>query len=519
MAMGFEHSSLAQHYHERTKYAPETLAQQARGLDWSRQPEPFKTYPLGKVFPLKPFFRQGETAAERYWQRLSRLLYCTYGVTAVVPYPDRPFLMRAAPSAGGLYPAEVYVITRTDRLIPAGIYNYQVKDHALVQVWQSYHWSGLQDACLWHPALEATEVALIVTAVFYRSAWRYGDRAYRRICLDIGHLLGNVELAASINDFRSHLIGGFVDSQINDLLYLDSAQEAVLGVVVLADLLQVSQNLSAFPAALASTVCYDYGAIPDGDLLAACHQGSALTNTDIIYGMSKVEETTVPTLNSGGALPNAAPDDKYNFPFGLRVSLPQTVLNWDTGLGALQQTILQRRSTRQYSGKGITLDQLAALLTFTYHAEAYRDQGLDEAPSFFDLSLVETFVAVTRVSDLEEGCYYYAVANHELRQIRFKNFQEQLHFLCLNQELGRDAAVVIFHTANLAAAIARYGERVYRYLHMDAGHLGQRLNLAATALGLGVSGIGGFFDDQVNEVLGIPADEAVLYITTVGQAA
>ncbi|MEL7523030.1 MAG: nitroreductase family protein, partial [Cyanobacteria bacterium J06553_1] len=57
------------------------------------------------------------------------------------------------------------------------------------------------------------------------------------------------------------------------------------------------------------------------------------------------------------------------------------------------------------------------------------------------------------------------------------------------------------------------------YLHMDAGHLGQRLNLAATRRNLGVSGIAGFFDDQVNELLSIPAEEAVLYVTTVGQKA
>lgn len=77
----------------------------------------------------------------------------------------------------------------------------------------------------------------------------------------------------------------------------------------------------------------------------------------------------------------------------------------------------------------------------------------------------------------------------------------------------------MFHTADLRAAVAECGDRVYRYLHMDAGHLGQRLNLAAIHLGLGVSGIAGFFDDQVNEVLGIPADEAVLYITTLGRGA
>jgi SagB-type dehydrogenase family enzyme len=76
---------------------------------------------------------------------------------------------------------------------------------------------------------------------------------------------------------------------------------------------------------------------------------------------------------------------------------------------------------------------------------------------------------------------------------------------------------VVFHTADLKAAIAAYGDRAYRYLHLDAGHLGQRLNLAAIHLGLGVSGIGGFFDDQVNQVLSIPDEEAVLYITTLGR--
>lgn len=428
------------------------------------------------------------------------------------PIPISPFIC-GQHLLPGLYPAEIYLLTRNDTAIPAGIYNYQVKDHALVQVWQSYSWSALQAACLWHPALERTHIALIVTAVFYRSAWRYGDRAYRRICLDIGHLLGNVELAANIHDFRAHFIGGFVDAQMNELLYLDPEQEGVLAVVALANLLEVGENLSTFPAVLASATCYDYGAIASGELLKAYHRASALTNSDMIYGMAK--ETPSPPAKE----PTEPPASKYNFPFGLRVSLSKTIIDWETHLAALQQTILQRRSTRQYSGQGIEVDQLAALLTFAYHPQDYRDQGLDEAPSFFDPTLVETFIAVTRVKDLEEGCYYYAVAEHELRQIRFKNFQEQLHFLCLNQDLGRDAAVVIFHTANLERAIARYGERAYRYLHMDAGHLGQRINLAATALGLGVSGIGGFFDDQVNDLLGIPPQEAVLYITTVGKAA
>ena len=192
-------------------------------------------------------------------------------------------------------------------------------------------------------------------------------------------------------------------------------------------------------------------------------------------------------------------------------------ISWGFHLDNLENTILKRRSTRYYTGASLKLDELLALLDFTYQPHHYTDQGLDGDPDYFDLSLIETFVAVSGVNGLEEGCYYYAPKAQELRQIRFKNFRRELHYLCLGQELGRDAGVLLFHTADLKQAVAKYGDRVYRYLHMDAGHLGQRLNLAAIQLRLGVSGIAGFFDDKVNEVLGIPADEAVLYITTLGR--
>lgn len=79
-------------------------------------------------------------------------------------------------------------------------------------------------------------------------------------------------------------------------------------------------------------------------------------------------------------------------------------------------------------------------------------------------------------------------------------------------------AVVIFHTVNLLAVIAKWGDRVYYYLPRNTGHLGQRLNLAAIYLNLGGSGTGVFFDDRVNKIWGIPPEEVVLYITTLGSS-
>jgi SagB-type dehydrogenase family enzyme len=203
----------------------------------------------------------------------------------------------------------------------------------------------------------------------------------------------------------------------------------------------------------------------------------------------------------------------------LKVSTAGESVSWEQNsfLDGLEDTILRRRSTRNYTGGNLNFSQLKTLLDFTYQPQHYVECGLDERPDYFDLGLIQSFIAVSGVDGLEDGCYYYSPQLQELRQIRFKNFRRELHYLCLGQDLGRDAAAVIFHTADLSQAIQQYGDRAYRYLHLDAGHLGQRINLVATRLGIGVSGIAGFFDDQVNEVLGIPPDEAVLYITTLGQ--
>ncbi|MEO0491525.1 MAG: SagB/ThcOx family dehydrogenase, partial [Cyanobacteria bacterium J06659_2] len=366
-------------------------------------------------------------------------------------------------------------------------------------------------ACFWHPAFEKTHLALVMTAVFQRSAWRYEDRAYRRVFLDAGHLLGNLELAGSLSDYRPHVIGGFVDSAVNQILYLDEAQEGALAVIALADLLKVEQNLPHGCTALPSSTQLDYPAIADGELLTYLHQATCI-DADVDYSALQARLKSTPASES-----KAKSEDQYNFPFCLKIDTKTTPIDWGNALEALEHTLLRRRSTRHYSGADISLNQLKQLLNFTYHPEGYRDQGIDTDPDYFDVNLIETFLAVSGVAGLDEGCYYYAPQAQELRQVRFKNFRSELHYLCLQQPLGRDAAAVLFHTADLKKAVTRYGDRVYRYLHMDAGHLGQRLNLAAIRLGLGVSGIGGFFDNQVNEVLGIPADEAVLYITTLGQ--
>lgn len=504
ISMSKRSPSIAVHYHERTKYHPETIATKSRNLDWNSQPSPFKEYKIGTSYDLKPYLSEATAAPDpsehQFWQRLSRLLGGSYGLTAKLPAMGQTVYLRAAPSAGGLYPAELYLISRGTPFLPPGLYNYQPLTHSLVHFWADNLWAVLQEGCFWHPALEATQLALVTTAIFERSQWRYEDRAYRRIFLDSGHLLGNIELNAAIFQFRPHLIGGFHDGRLNEMFYLDPDLEGVITVLAIADLHDPQQHLPKGTTAIASGTDLDFPRIADGELLRYMHQATEITDP---------EPKIIP--------PTPIDTDKYNFPFCLKIPTQTLPIPWGKDLLDLETTIVRRRSTRGYNGENLSFDELKALLSFTYQPQDYRDQALDPEPDYFSLDLIQTFIVVTGVEGLEDGCYYYAPHAQELRQVRFKNFRQELHYLCLGQELGRDAGAVLFHTADLHQAIDQYGDRVYRYLHLDAGNLGQRLNLAAIRLNLGVSGIGGFFDDQVNEVLGIPEDEAVLYITTLGR--
>ncbi|MDY7016210.1 MAG: SagB/ThcOx family dehydrogenase, partial [Cyanobacteriota bacterium] len=152
-------ASIAQHYHQRTKYDPETIASKGKNIDWSQQPSPFKEYKIGKIFDLKPYLddRAPKDEETQQWQRLSRFFLCSYGITAkMATLFGPPLYLRATPSAGGLYPAELYLISRGTALLPAGLYNYQAQTHSLIQFWEKDVSINLQVACFNHPALKQT---------------------------------------------------------------------------------------------------------------------------------------------------------------------------------------------------------------------------------------------------------------------------------------------------------------------------------------------------------------------------
>lgn len=497
-------TSPALRYHAATKYAPDTIGNHP-GLDWASQPVPYKEYhgeagvELASLLPLDPNPFSGlaaQPAADASGitlAALSRWIYFTYGVTAVVPQPEGRLLLRSAPSAGGLYPAELYLAVREWPGLEPGLYGYDPRSHRLALLADGAGTAdALAAAAYGDAALAAAPAVAVVTGVFQRSRWRYQERAYRRVLLDSGHLIGNAGAVAGALGLRLHVSAAFCDRRAEEALRLDPDAEGVLALIGL--------NRPG-PAERPSWTALPSGPGGGTDVepsLGALHAASRLP----------VER---PRQLVRGEVASDTLETTHGWASGERMRGPGRVFAPEQILGS----VLRRRSCRRFRRAPIARAALARILAAGYlPAEA----GLGEAHAL-DRGRLATFVAVSDVAGMAPGVYYLAPHQLELRPVRAGDPHEAARFVALGQDLAGDAGAVVFHTADLAAAVKAMGDRAYRYLHLDAGIIGQRMNLAAVAEELGASGIGGFFDDQTADLLGIPREQAIIYVTVLGTPA
>jgi SagB-type dehydrogenase family enzyme len=181
--------------------------------------------------------------------------------------------------------------------------------------------------------------------------------------------------------------------------------------------------------------------------------------------------------------------------------------------------LMRRRSQRDFSRAGLSLDELARLIHAT---QGFTDeQGQNRfraAPSAGALYPVETYVLVNRVETIDPGVYHLNIAEQSLELIRPGDCSRALANAALGQAMISDSAAAFIWTAIPGRSKWKYHERAYRYIYLDAGHIGQNFCLAATALGLGCCTIGAFFDSEVNEIIGVDGEhETTIYLGAVGR--
>ena len=131
--------------------------------------------------------------------------------------------------------------------------------------------------------------------------------------------------------------------------------------------------------------------------------------------------------------------------------------------------------------------------------------------------LIIPYLYIHRVEGVERGLYCLDRTNKQLFFLSRGDMQHVAKELSLNQDIASDSAFAISFISNFDYALNTYGDRGYRYIHYEAGFLGQSLYSGATASGFDATGIGAFIDDEVHTFLKTPSEQQVVYHFTVGK--
>ncbi|MDD5415490.1 MAG: SagB/ThcOx family dehydrogenase [Candidatus Daviesbacteria bacterium] len=220
---------------------------------WGRKKSPeawikihFKTYPrLNRIKLVKVFQNRKISLVDVLKNRrssrtfsgkpisikdLSYLLLYSSGIIDHGFAPDKS--RRVYPSAGARYPLEVYPLILSDGDgVKAGLYHYNVKEHILEVILKEdlKHWL-LESTGNFKPIIKAS-VVFIVTGVLDRTRVKYGDRGYRYVLMEAGHMAQNLLLLATGLGMANLAIGGYTDSKVTELLNLELVKEVSLYMI------------------------------------------------------------------------------------------------------------------------------------------------------------------------------------------------------------------------------------------------------------------------------------------------
>lgn len=202
------------------------------------------------------------------------------------------------------------------------------------------------------------------------------------------------------------------------------------------------------------------------------------------------------------------------------IKLPEPNLK---GSISIEETMLNRRSVRDFKQDALNLDQLSQILWAAYgitkemNTPSFLRGGLRTAPSAGARYPLEIYVVVGNVKGLAKGIYKYLPEGHFLMKTYNQDVRKDLAEAALNQEFIEQAPVSLFYSAIFSRTTIKYKSRGReRYVCMDLGHSAENVCLQVVAMGLGTCPVGAFEDRMVRNVMMIPDKEEPLYIMPIG---
>ena len=493
-------------YHDHTGYDRHHMS--GHGLDWGNQPSVYKSY--DGIEPIKlprdiclPEERLslilGESSTEEApgvhdMEDISRILLLTNSLTAKARHSGGDFYYRCAASAGALYPTEIYVVPQGINNIEDGLYHFSISCHGLSLLRKGKLQANIIEAA---PSIETKSPALtfFLSAIFFRSAWKYQDRSYRYHLMDTGHVVENMILALKSSGLPYTLSYDFDDHEVNRLIGLDETREVCLYIVSVSGLQDSSE--------IRTTEAPDFPDLPD-----EIRNASRVASREIDYSaVREVHEAGsvvispskpgVDMIDRLGVIPRE----------WTKINPPAT---WPE-FRNFSESVLSRRSKRNFVEEPMSCHQLTAIL------EGLCSNTLETGNSISrHYRAICTGFIIGNAEGFTPAFYLLDKSAKAVGMVSQGLFTDKMAHICLDQAWLANAAVHFLFMTNMETLGRKQGSRGYRYAMMMAGRMGERLYLMATAMGLGCCGIGAFFDGEAAELLGLNHESRLLYLVAVG---
>jgi len=489
-------------YHDSTKHTAQALWRVRHVLDWENMPDPFRHYEGAPVLDLPADPPSPEIPALELLQGayggsvaheppvagpafLSQLLYYSAAISASkrVPFLGHRYALRVNPSSGNLHPTEFHFLTRGLEQWPDGLYHYRPSAHVAEQRAIGHF------EMTW--AQNDAPIVFVLTSIAWREAWKYRDRAYRYCLHDMGHAWQSLVLAAQALGCDSFATGHFPDDDVARFCRFSEDEWPMLIVELRGRAIPVREPDGPVRE-------------PDGSepVWSAGH-ANQLSTEKIDYPLiDAIHDTTKLSSHASGRISIAGPAPAG---FG-EIKLPPPA----TSRRSFGDVARARRSALDFLGgaQSMSLPQLSAIL-----AAATQPLPADFGATRF----IQLYLYAHRVDGLAPGVCRLWQERAELEQIKSGDQRVAAAGLSLAQDLAGNACVAFSMIADIERAIRAHGDRGYRYVHFEAGAIGQRLYLAAEALGFGATGIGAFFDDEVHSYLNLASGQGqVVYHFAIG---
>jgi len=480
--LGNDYIEAARVFHELTKHSYTSVRSSPHFLDWDNKPLPYKIYPgaasvalprdlnlsstpaLAALSSYVPADFSGpiETAA------LTRILFCADGLTRQKRVGADDYHFRAAASAGALYPIELYVAANEVEGLETGLYHFSPADLRMAGLrrgdWRGY----LADAAAKRPSILRARAVIAMSAIYWRSEWKYRARAYRYCYWDAGTILANLLAAAAAEEISAEVITAFEDPALEALLGIDGEREGMIALVALGHIDQPATSTPTVEPLTLETIPLSSNEVAYPDLVKM-HRESRLITAEEVGAVAAAKLDLAPSQSPSSA--NA-------------LHLETITSEESAGLG---ETILRRGSSRAFAQEAMTAAELATIMAAS-----------SEHPQADFPRLTDTYLIVNAATGMEPGAYYYDRDARAFELLKPGNFRGEAGYLCLEQPLGMDCSALVVYMANLERALHAFGNRSYGDALLEAGILGGRAYLAAYSLGRGATGLT-FYDDDTTK--------------------